>query len=435
MDTITRELLFQAVFVRTEFRIRVNYMDALTPGTEILEDRSVPLSTDSDDVMQVCEENNESQELFEGKIFAQQIKEFKRICGEQTKAIYEAEGKMDEVGEDGVPEKLRIYLEKKSKDAITFGRETTKEFRAQVEEFQLRLIELPKALYRDVAARAKAVMLRHISEIERNFISLNDESEAIRGIHKMELRPELGSPNYTAELDKLYSSEKERSLQLCISIAEAERHVLEVIEHSSKEYMNEMVEVTKALLHLLDTTVAPWDIRDMRTSEEIEQDAAAKKRPSLKTLRKLRSKEASGKTVPAGTIVVKDWPALPTGELRTKQYIPEQQLEEKILADRNKPQREDGDEEPVEEEAEDNVEAEEEIIPGEPINSRTTTASRSTVRWRDRAYVEYKTHFHSMCAMYKMRFENLLDEERTWAENWDKMCGILKAKSEEGGIL
>ena len=59
----------------------------------------------------------------------------------------------------------------------------------------------------------------------------------------------------------------------------------------------------------------PWDIRDMRTSEEIEQDAAAKKRPSLKTLRKLRSKEASGKTVPAGTIVVKDWPALPTGEL------------------------------------------------------------------------------------------------------------------------
>merc|ERR1712166_966020 len=143
MDTITRELLFQAVFVRTEFRIRVNYMDALTPGTEILEDRSVPLSTDSDDVMQVCEENNESQELFEGKIFA-----------EQTKAIYEAEGKMDEVGEDGVPEKLRIYLEKKSKDAITFGRETTKEFRAQVEEFQLRLIELPKALYRDVAARA-----------------------------------------------------------------------------------------------------------------------------------------------------------------------------------------------------------------------------------------------------------------------------------------
>jgi hypothetical protein len=434
MDTITRELLFQSVFVRTEFRIRVNYMNALTPGTVMLENHAVPLSTDSDDMVKSCEENNESQELFEGKIFAEQIQEFKKTCGEATKAIYEAEGKMDEVGDDGVPEKLRIYLEKKTKDAMIFGRETTKEFRAQVQQFQLRLIELPKALYRDVAARAKAVMLRHISEIERNFILINDESEARRGIHKMELRPELGSPNYTDELNRLCSTEKERSLQLCVSIVEAERSVLEVIEKSSIEYMNEMTEVTKSMLHLLDTIVAPWDIRDMRTPEEIQEEAAAKKRPSLKTLRKLRSKEDSGKTVPAGTIVVKDWPSLPTGELRTKKYIPGIQSEEQVLIDRKKPPREEGDEE-SEETSENLIEEEEETPPGEPIPSRTTTASRSTVRWRDRGYVEYKTHFHSMCAMYKMRFEKLLEEERTWAANWNKMCDILTAKSQEGGIL
>ena len=113
MDTITRELLFQAVFVRSEFRIRVNYMDALTPNTEVLEDREVPLSTDKDDVMKICEENRESKELFEEKKFATQIQEFKKLCGVQTKAIYESEGKLDEVGDDGVPEKLRVYLEKK----------------------------------------------------------------------------------------------------------------------------------------------------------------------------------------------------------------------------------------------------------------------------------------------------------------------------------
>ena len=443
MATITRGLLFQALFVRTEFSIRVNYMNALTEGTELLEHQSVPLSTDPEDLMVTCEENEESTELFQGKIFSDQIQVFKQECGVATKSIYESEGKMSEVGDDGVPEKLRIYLEKKTKEAMVFGKETTKQFRSQVDAFQQNLIDTPKALYRDVAARAKFFMLKHVSEIERAFLKINDESEARKNIHKMELRPELGSPNYSTELNQLSTTETNRSLQLCCDIVAAERSILLAIEKSSDEYILEMVQVTKSYLHLLDTTVAPWDIRDMRTNEEIEMEAAAKKRPTLKTLRKLRNKEASGKTVPAGTIVVKDWAALPTGELRTKKYIPKQQKEEKMMKDLSQPKAVEGEEGgeggeegvAAESEGEQEDEAEEEMVPGETIQSRTTTASRSTVRWRDRVYQEYLAHFHQMCTMYKMRFEQLLDEERTWAENWKKMCGILQAKSDEGGIL
>ena len=65
-----------------------------------------------------------------------------QIHPDDVHLIYENEGKMSEVGESGVPEKLRIYLDKKTKEAIVFGNETTKEFRAQVEQFQDNLIEL-----------------------------------------------------------------------------------------------------------------------------------------------------------------------------------------------------------------------------------------------------------------------------------------------------
>merc|ERR1711865_115938 len=241
----------------------------------------------------------------------------------------------------------------------------------------------------------------------------------------------------TAELEKLCNTERDRSILLCVSIVESERSVLHQIEKVSTEFMDEMAEVTKSLLHLLDTTVAPWDIRDMRTSAEIEEAAAAKKRPTLKTLRKMKSKEESGKTVPAGTIVVKDWPSLPSGELRIKQFLPGLTKEESIIAAKDKLAAASGEEEEEEEEAAaSDAEKEEEVFPpGDPITSRTTTASRSTVRWRDRVYTEYKSYFHQMCAKYKMRFDKLLEGERTWAENWNKMCGILKKKSEEGGIL
>jgi hypothetical protein len=446
MDTITRELLYQMLFVRSEFCSRVNYMNALTPNTELLESKPVMLSTDQDDIMLECEENNESKELFVGKKFDEQIVSFKEECGKATKLIYENEGKMDEVGEDGVPEKLRTYLDKKTKEAMVFGRETTKQFRSQVEKFQEKFVEVPKALYRDVAARAKRIMLKHISNIERDFIALNDESEARRGLHKMELRPELASPNYAVELNKLSNNEKDRSLKLCISIIETEREVLLAIEKSSLEFMNEMVEVTKSLLHLLDTTVAPWDIRDMRTASEIELEASLKKRASLKTLRKLRFKEQSGKTIPTGTIVEKDWLPLPSGELHIKKYLPKEQPEEKLIVAQAKlaakkaaieagEDIEEDDEDEGEDLGEDPEVEEKEVIPGETITSRTTTASRSAIRWRDRVYQEYLKHFHHMCSMYKMRFEKLLEEERTWAQNWNKMCSVLQAKSREGGIL
>ena len=86
---------------------------------------------------------------------------------------------------------------------------------------------------------------------------------------------------------------------------------------------------------LADSTVAPWDIKDTRSPEEIEAAAAAKQRPSLKTLRRIRAKEMSGKTVPAGTILIKDWPSLPKGELEIQPYVIPKQPEEEDEKDEN----------------------------------------------------------------------------------------------------
>ena len=443
-NTITRQLMRTALFVRMEFRIRLSYLEAQAEGSQaragtITEEEesslSVSLSTDPEDSLVITEENNESLELFGEQCFSSQIKSFKAECCQGTKQIYEDEGKLNEVGEDGVPEKLRTYLDRKENEALRYGLETAKEFRAQVDVYQRRLAEVPKALYRDVAARAKAVMKSHISDIERSFILKSDESDARKRIHKMELRPELGSPNYSIELEKLYEAEKVRSRKLCIDILEAERAVLKAIDTSSQEYLSEMKILTKSFMSLCDSTVAPWDIKDTRSPEEIEADAAAKSRPSLKTLRRKRAKELSGKIVPAGTILMKDWPSLPSGELDTKPYIIPKQAEENETNG-------DGDEANDESET---LEKNEAITEGDNVadqseegtilQSKVTTAIRSLIRWRDRMYAEFKDEFHEMCRTYQMRFTSLLDAERIWIQTWEKMTRVLRLKSQEGGIL
>ena len=124
LDTITRELMNKALFVRMEFRIRLSYLEAkaaaLTVTSGIIsseEDEEalrVALSTDPDDKMTITEENNDSMELFGGQLYSNQIRAFKAECCEGTKKIYEDEGKMDEVGEDGVPRNcVPIWTEKK----------------------------------------------------------------------------------------------------------------------------------------------------------------------------------------------------------------------------------------------------------------------------------------------------------------------------------
>jgi hypothetical protein len=453
LDTITRDLMHTALFVRMEFRVRLSYLEAqaekstvasgAVSGEEEEAALRVSLSTDPDDRMSLTEDNDESIELFGGQLFSHQIKLFKAECCEGTKKIYEDEGKLDEVGEDGVPEKLRTYLDRKEAEALQYGLETAKEFRAQVDSYQQRLAELPKALYKDVAARARHVIKSHIGSIERAFILTSDESDARKNIHKMELRPDLGSPNHVEDLENLCVAEKARSRKLCKDILEAERAVLAVIEKSSHEYVAEIVELTTSLMALADSTVAPWDIKDTRSPEEIEESAAAKQRPSLKTLRRIRAKEQSGKTVPAGTILIKEWPALPRGELETKTYVIPKQPEEEEERKPNvaSPEGEgNGDgsfsETPEVQTGEGGASAgEEEAIEITPLMGKVTTATRSLMRWRDRFYTEFKSEFHEMCRTYKMRFSTLLQAERTWIQNWNTMTDVLRAKAQEGGIL
>ena len=153
-------------------------------------------------------------------------------------------------------------MDRKEADALKYGLETAKQFRAQVESYQQCLAEIPKALFKDVAARARQVIKSHISGIERSFILTSDESEARKSIHKMELRPDLASPNHADDLERLCIAEKARSRKLCKDILEAERAVMAVIEKSTHEYISEVRCLTKSLMVLADSTVAPWDIKD-----------------------------------------------------------------------------------------------------------------------------------------------------------------------------
>ena len=77
------------------------------------------------------------------------------------------------LGEDGVPEKLRTYLDKKAREAMMFGAETAKVFRIQVEAFQTVLTDLPKALLPDhlpacTATSAATAALAGFGERRRN---------------------------------------------------------------------------------------------------------------------------------------------------------------------------------------------------------------------------------------------------------------------------
>lgn len=107
------------------------YLSALRADIEIPIDIPVPNSTTSNvDSLYLVGPTDNLRGTFDASLDVMESK-----CLKDTVQLYEEVGKLDQLGEDQCPERLRVWLKKTRTNAIAYEKEARKVYRAQINAF------------------------------------------------------------------------------------------------------------------------------------------------------------------------------------------------------------------------------------------------------------------------------------------------------------
>ncbi|ETL97450.1 hypothetical protein L917_05271 [Phytophthora nicotianae] len=204
-------------------------------------------------------------------------------CQEETKALYQHEGKNEELPPSGVPAVLEEYLSGQLEKARAFVMLQEMSYREQVDLFADLLNLAPGVVARNLAEQAKLEMRRKISEMVSAFESQYQSWMDLKNRHTLELRPHLCSPNNVHLLKELEEREKARSTSTQVALYNLRSQFLAEQIQISLAFEARLIGLCQCLMLLLDSSVLSLDDLKPFSGEELPK----RKRKSLKRLRKV----------------------------------------------------------------------------------------------------------------------------------------------------
>lgn len=211
------------------------------------------------------------------------VKEVSAQCRENTRLIYQQEGKLDELPNGSVPPSLDEYLVGLADKARAYVLRQELAFREQVHFLEELLVLAPERALADLLARSQAELSgtneQLTQALETEFAALMAQKEA----HTAELRPELCSPNNVAALDALSEREMERSRRSVARLQRFRAQVMRVQLQASSAFESELVALFQCLMAILDSCVMTLDDLQPISGEPLPK----LKRKTLKRLRKV----------------------------------------------------------------------------------------------------------------------------------------------------
>merc|ERR1711871_237390 len=249
------------------------------------------------------------------KAFAEIVAEVDESCRAETKELYISEGREDALGGD-IPESLQKWLEQSQHKLLGPGGHREKAWKriwgqvARMELLVSRRIEedhdeatAPERAKIATAHSGPATILMMLSDSfllaadaemktqEYNFKRVLSVLEKGREKHERLLRPRLGSPDASEELQQLDTIEVERHEETVHSVQKFRSVMVQRLIERCKNFAGDLSLGYKGLLQLVDTTLYQEVL-------QVPPDTAVpKKRMTLKRLRKaqrVRSAVASG---------------------------------------------------------------------------------------------------------------------------------------------
>lgn len=211
-------------------------------------------------------------------------------CREDTKLLFQQEGKLDELPPSGVPDALEEYLTEQQQKARAFVLQQEVKYHEQLQQLGDLLVLAPGVAIADLAkrtkARASAATTRQVREIDAEF----ERSMTVKHRHTSELRPQLSSPNNAEQLAALCSRERDRSLSAVSSLGKFRVECLTSQAEHAVAFEDELVAMSRCLMKLLDTIVMGLEDAKPTNGEELPKHH----RKQLKRLRKLARVLESG---------------------------------------------------------------------------------------------------------------------------------------------
>lgn len=204
-------------------------------------------------------------------------------CKEDTRQIYQQEGKIDELPNGSVPPSLDEYLHGLADKARSYMLHQELKYREQVHFFGELLALAPESALTDLLNRSQVSLSSHnerlSNELETKFATFMEQKNR----HTMELKPELCSPNNTLQLQALSDREVARSQQTVARLQHFRAQVMATQVHMAFAFESELVALCQCFLAILDTSVMTLDDLQPVSGEELPK----LKRKSLQRLRKV----------------------------------------------------------------------------------------------------------------------------------------------------
>ncbi|KAG7385073.1 DNA-directed RNA polymerase III subunit RPC8 [Phytophthora pseudosyringae] len=204
-------------------------------------------------------------------------------CQEETKALYQQEGKIEELPPSGVPAALEEYLSSQVDKAQVFVLQQEGTYREQVSLFAHLLTLVPGVVVMNFMEKAKRQMQRQISGVASVFDSDYQSWMSLKNQHTLELRPHLCSPNNAHLLQELEERERTRSTLTQVALHNLRSQFLAGQMHLSLTFEARVIGLCQCLLLLLDSSVLSLDDLKPFSGEELPK----LQRKSLKRLRKV----------------------------------------------------------------------------------------------------------------------------------------------------
>lgn len=335
-------------------------------------------------------------------------------CREETLALYQQEGKLDELPPNGgVPAALEEYLHAQKDKAMAYVLQQETKFRKQVEQLGDLLATAPEAALRDLCQRSQQTLEQSTVQLRDTMERGFENSMELKQKHIAELRPALFSPNQTAQLQELCWREEKRSVQIQSELRSFKTQVLTRHKACSHTLERDLLALTRCLVAVLDSAVMSLD--DLQPVDGSDQLARAK-RKSLTRLRKMarvlefgdaREVPRSAKELETLTQLGESarfprraWPGIPSFGVDQQLWPAVQALQDEqdgANPDAAQPSSSEGD--------------------GACV-ALLTHAHRALVYARDAVYAQYVAFCRGHNAQLLALAQERLQDERKWAQSW-----------------
>ncbi|GMF39678.1 unnamed protein product [Phytophthora fragariaefolia] len=355
-------------------------------------------------------------------------------CQEETRALYQLEGKIEELPLCGVPAALEEYLSNQLEKARLFVIQQEGSYREQVSIFGDLLMLVPRIVVMDFMKEAKQQMLRNISVMNSAFEAQFRSWTNLKNRHALELRPHLCSPNNVDLLQELEEREKARSASAQVALLNHRYQFIAGQIQLSMAFEARLVNLCHSLILLLDSSVLSLDDLKPFSGEELPK----LKRKSLKRLRKMARVNESGdprevkrttaelqKLTQCGEAPrypLRSWSAIPSFGL----YSLWEEVKAEVLA------KDAANESSVSSSI---VKADSSIqnLACVPLASSDgacvallTPAHRALIRARDGAYADYVRFCHEETRRFLDSVHERLGDEVKWTLSWQKAIENMK---------